>query len=94
MNEKNILNAIASLGEMIAQKDFEIELRDFRVKKLEEQVVDLECTIEKMKAEIMKKDSIIEDLAERIDIMTESEAPCPVWDIKPASAAEEMEGDE
>lgn len=99
--EENIMKAIGTLGEVIQQKEFEIELRDFRVKQLEGQVKELqdqikaepanseqyEFKIKRQNEYISDLEARIYDLEERIAIMTESEAPSPVWDITPAPAA-------
>lgn len=84
--EEKVLKAISALGEEINQKEFEIELRDFQIGKKDEEIKNLEAKIDKQNEYIKDLEARIYDLEERIEIMTESEAPSPVWDITPAPA--------
>lgn len=93
----NLLYAIQALGAELAEKDMRIRAKEYRIETLEKEVAEQARMIaaERIKngeeeATVSEKDAYIAhllakicELEERVAIMTESEAPCPVWDITP-----------
>ena len=96
---KNLIYALQALGGVLEDKDYTIRAKNFRIKELEKEVEDLThrlasvsgCegedktakTIELYREYIMNLEAKVEELEERIAIMSESEAPAPMWDITP-----------
>jgi predicted RNase H-like nuclease (RuvC/YqgF family) len=104
MNEEKVLKAIEALADTIDRKEAEISTLNWTVKNQREKIKELEEKIanelgseEQYESTIRNQRELIEnlqakiyDLEERIDIMTETEAPAPMWEIEPPKNVSEV----
>lgn len=105
MNEnRNILYAIQTLGEILEDRDTTIRAKKFRIETLEGELeaakrmakrASEEAAEERVKmleAYVEDLEAKVEELQERIAVMTEADAPAPTWEITSPEEVREGEG--